>query len=111
MDSLQGLLIGESLATARERDTAQRAARIADDLHEAELDGLVAKFAAWRQQMEEALTDSRANGSGVVAQREALLKEIAKIDPNNWLLNKPNRDRIYLNAYDQRAAEERANRD
>ena len=97
---LADVLLGAAAGAGAEADRAQGkiAAARNGGAHEGAVAAAVA-FGEWRQKVLEALAIEKAAGDGVAAVRDALVLEISKVDPSNWLLDKNNRNKIYQTTY------------
>ena len=67
-----------------------------------------ADWQAYAQKVERALQGTQANYEGMAALKDALLKELARVDPKNYLLVQANRQRVFDAAYDKSASGKRA---
>lgn len=97
---LADVLMGAAAGAGAEADRARGeiAKARATGAHEGSLASAVA-FGEWRRKVLEALAVEKAAGDGVAAVRDALVLEISKLDPNNRLLDKDNRNKIYQETY------------
>lgn len=61
-------------------------------------------LSSWKiyaKQLEDALAVTKAAAEGVKAVRDQAVKELAKIDPKHFFLNKENRNEVYEMAYEE----------
>jgi len=62
----------------------------------------------YARKLEQQLLTVQADKAGMVAVKDAALKELARVDPHNYLLVQENRKRIWDAAYTQVASGKRA---
>ncbi|MCA7955558.1 hypothetical protein LGM43_35435 [Burkholderia seminalis] len=58
------------------------------------------QWKAYAAQLEDALRICQANTAGMQALKDAAIKELAKVDPGNYLLMQANRQKIFDSAFD-----------
>ncbi|PCE30084.1 hypothetical protein [Burkholderia ubonensis] len=59
-----------------------------------------AEWRAYAAELEHSLLISRANKAGMEALKNALITELSKVDPKNYLFVQQNRQRIFDGAFD-----------
>ena len=63
-----------------------------------------ADWRAYAAQVERNFRGAQASYEGMAALKEALLKELARVDPKNYLLVQANRQRVFDAAFDKAAS-------